>query len=73
MSNRDNKMDLIHQLYQEIVGDTEEEKDSRYIRSTGTLYGNPERFEREAEEKKKQSVKSNDPWSLLDLHPSDIR
>lgn len=69
----DNRKDLIHQLYQEVVGTTEEEKDSRYIRSTGTLFGDPDRFEREKEEKLQKVEKEDDPWSKLDLKPSDIR
>ncbi len=69
----DNRKDLIHQLYQEVVGTTEEEKDSRYIRSTGTLFGDPDRFKREKEEKLQKVEKEDDPWSKLDLKPSDIR
>ncbi len=69
----DNRKDLIHQLYAEVVGETKEGKEDRYIRSTGTLYGNPERFEKEKEEKIKKAEKEDDPWSKLDLKPTDFR
>lgn len=69
----DNRKDLIHQLYAEFSGETEEAKENRYIRSTGTLYGNPERFEKEKEEKLQKNKKEVDPWSMLVSNPSDIR
>lgn len=69
----DSRKDLIHQLYEEVVGVTKEEKDNRYIRSTGTLYGNPERFEREKQEKVQKAEKEEDPWSKLNLKPMDFR
>lgn len=69
----DSKKDLIHQLYEEVIGVTEEEKESRYVRSTGTLLGDPERFEKEREEKMQRIEKNDDPWSKLDLHPSDVK
>ncbi len=69
----DKRENLIHQLYQEVVGVTEEERESRYVRSTGTLFGDPERFEREKEEKKHRTELEDDPWNKLDLKPVDVR
>ena len=64
---------LINQLYQEVIGGEDGSRESRYVASTGTLFGDPERFKREKEEKQQKDEQGEDPWNKLDLKPTDVK